>query len=153
MSRAEPILEQWIARTIESYPSAAVPFLSGQDDRFRNPVGYTLQTGLAALFSQLQGGMDEEQIGPALDAIIRIRAVQDLAPSQAVGFIFLLKPIIADLAPAGEREMLNNRIDRLALLAFDKYMQCREQLADIRVREGLRRIGARARSSAEGSIV
>ena len=87
----------------------------------------------------------------ALDAIIRIRAVQDLTASQAVGFVFLLKPILLELQP--ERNpaardvplgvLLNDRIDRLALMAFDKYMQCREQLADIRVSEGRRRIHVR----------
>jgi hypothetical protein len=91
--------------------------------------------------------MDTDRIATALDAIIRIRAVQDLTASQAVGFVFLLKPILLELQP--ERNpvlldvLLNDRIDRLALMAFDKYMQCREQLADIRVNEGRRRIHVR----------
>jgi hypothetical protein len=143
MSRAEPILEQWIARTIESYPRAVVAFLSGTDDRFRNPVGCTLQASLTTLFEQLRGDMSTAHIDPALEAIVRIRAVQDMTASQAVGFIFLLKPIVHELAPDNDRQMLNERIDQLALMAFDKYMQCREQLVDIRVREGLRRIGVR----------
>jgi hypothetical protein len=85
--------------------------------------------------------METERIAPALDALIRIRAVQDLTASQAVGFVFLLKPILRELAPVDDS--LNDRIDRLALMAFDKYMQCREQLADIRVNEGQRRMHVR----------
>jgi hypothetical protein len=147
MSARDPILEQWIAETIQSYPPSATPFLAGEDDPFRNPVGHTLRESLTALFEQLQGDMDTDRIATALDAIIRIRAVQDLTASQAVGFVFLLKPILLELQP--ERNpvlldvLLNDRIDRLALMAFDKYMQCREQLADIRVNEGRRRIHVR----------
>src|ERR1035437_3892403 len=147
MSEREPILEQWIAATIRSYPSSAAPFLAREDDPFRNPVGHTLRESLTALFDELQGNMDTDRIAHALDAIIRIRAVQDLTASEAVGFVFLLKPILLELQP--ERNpalldvLLNDRIDRLALMAFDKYMQCREQLADIRVNEGRRRIHVR----------
>jgi hypothetical protein len=140
MSASEPILERWIASTIQSYPSAAVPFLSREDDPFRNPVGHTLRESLRTLFAELQGNMDTDRIAPALDAIIRIRAVQDFTASQAVGFVFLLKPILRELAPEADQVSFDARIDQLALMAFDKYMHCREQLADIRVSERRRSI-------------
>jgi RsbRD-like negative regulator of sigma factor len=151
MSVREPILEQWIAQTIQSYPPASASFLSGDDDPFRNPVGHTLRASLTTLFDELRGDMETERIARALDAMIRIRAVQDLTASQAVEFVFLLKPILREFAPAHDpvlldpslNESLNDRIDQLALMAFDKYMQCREQLADIRVNEGQRRIHVR----------
>ena len=158
MSTVEPILEQWIARTIQSYPSSAAAFLSGEGDPFRNPVGHTLRQSLTTLYQELQGSMDAARIASALDAIIRIRAVQDLSPSQAVGFVFLLKPIVREFAQQSGQALLtnrisdrihnqmddqiNDRIDQLALVAFDKYMQCREQLAEIRKRESWQRMGA-----------
>ncbi|MBZ5612813.1 MAG: RsbRD N-terminal domain-containing protein [Acidobacteriia bacterium] len=141
MSPRDPIVEQWIASALQSYPSASVPFLSAEDDPFRNPVGHTLRQSLTTLFDELRGNMETDRIAPALDALIRIRAVQDLTASQAVGFVFLLKPILRELAPIDAS--LNDRIDRLALMAFDKYMQCREELADIRVNEGQRRMHVR----------
>jgi hypothetical protein len=141
MSPRDPIVEKWIASALQSYPSASVPFLSAEDDPFRNPVGHTLRQSLTTLFEELRGDMETERITPALDALIRIRAVQDLTASQAVGFVFLLKPILRELAPLDGS--LNDRIDRLALMAFDKYMQCREQLADIRANEGQRRMHVR----------
>ena len=145
MSPRDPIVEQWIASALRSYPSASVPFLSAEDDPFRNPVGHTLRQSLTTLFEELRGGMETERLAPALDALIRIRAVQDLTASQAVGFVFLLKPIVRELAPADVslNASLNDRIDRIALMAFDKYMQCREHVADIRVNEGQRRIHVR----------
>lgn len=135
MSTADPILEQWIARTIQSYPSAAIAFLSGQEDPFRNPVGHTLRRSLTVLFEQLTGEMDTGCIAPALDAIVRIRAVQDLTASQAVGFVFLLKSVLRERGAECDRVALDERIDRLALMAFDKYMQCREKLSEIRAKE------------------
>jgi hypothetical protein len=143
MSADKPILERWIAETIRTYPSATVPFLSSQNDPFRNPVGHTLRQSLAILFEQLQGDMDADRIASALDAVVRIRAVQDLIASQAVAFVFLLKPILRELASEHDQMLLANRVDQLALMAFDKYMQCREQLVEIRLSERLRRIPAR----------
>ncbi len=143
MSAREPILEQWIARTIQLYPRATVPFLSREDDPFRNPVGHTLRESLTILYEQLQGNMESCHITPALDAIIRIRAVQDLTASQAVGFVYLLKPILRELAPGHDQVRFADRVDQLALMAFDKYMQCREQLVAIRLNERLRSIPVR----------
>ena len=143
MNKSEAILERWFAQTVESYSPQALPFIKKNTDRFRNPVGHTLHEGLRALIEQVLGGMDTNCIAPALDAIIRIRAVQDLAASEAVGFVFRLKPILRDLAPEQNQAMLGGRIDQLALMAFDTYMRCREQVADIRVNEGRRSLRAR----------
>ena len=143
MKVREAILEQWIAETIASYPGAAVAFISGEKDPFRNPVGETVRRSLAVLLEQLHGAMEPAEIARALDDIVRLRAVQELAPSDAVGFVFLLKPVLRKLAPGEDLLSLNERIDALALLAFDKYMHCREQLAEIRLKEGLGAAGLR----------
>ncbi len=142
MSAHGPILEKWIAETMASYPPAVVPFLAGESDPFRNPVGHTVRQSLTTLFEQLLGEMDAECLGLALDSIVRLRAVQDLSPSHAVGFVFSLKPILRELAPEEDQIALAGRIDRLALMAFDKYTQCREQLAEIRISEWRRRVVA-----------
>jgi len=150
MSTDEPILEQWIARTVQSSPSSAVAFLSHEEDPFRNPVGHTLRQSLTILYNELRGSMEATRIASALDAIVRIRAVQDLSPSQAVGFVFLLKLIVREHAQQSGQALLDDRIDnrihdridRLALVAFDKYMLCREQVAEIRKRESWQRMGA-----------
>ena len=149
MSARVAILERWIAETIASYPAATAPFLAAESDPFRNPVGHTVRQSLATLLDELQGEMDLERIAPALDALVRLRAVQDLSPSQAVGFVFLLKPILRELAPEEDQIALTDRIDRLALMAFDKYMQCREQLAEVRMNEWRRGCVSRAARGAK----
>jgi hypothetical protein len=143
MSTSDAILEQWIARTVESYPRQSTPFLTSEEDRFRNPLGYTLRGGLATLLQQLLGDMDKDCIAPALNAIVRIRALQDFSASEAVGFVFLLKPILREYRSDADLPSLDRRIDQLALLAFDNYARCREQLAEIRVNESKRAMWAR----------
>ena len=140
MISSEAILERWVERTVESYPPPALPFLKGDGDPFRNPVGHTLRESLAILLRQLMTDMDPDRIARAVDAIVRLRAVQDLSASQAVGFLFLLKPILRDLAAEQDQARLDDRIDQIALMAFDNYMRCREELADIRINESRRSI-------------
>ena len=69
--------------------------------------------------------------------------MQQFTPSQSIGVIYLLKPIlrkeILPLVLKGNalKEYLEteSRIDSLALLAFDMYSKDRERLADIRITE------------------
>ncbi len=75
-----PILEKWIAETIASYPPATVPFLAGESDPFRNPVGHTVRQSLTTLFEQLLEDMDGESLGSAIDALVRLRAVAGSRP-------------------------------------------------------------------------
>jgi hypothetical protein len=87
--------------------------------------------------------MDADTIQRALDAIIRIRSVQEFTPSEAVGFIFELKTVIRDVihaqsqGPQDAHDLteLESRVDQVALLAFDKYTECRERLHQVRTKE------------------
>jgi hypothetical protein len=74
---------------------------------------------------------------------VRIRAVQALAADEAVGFVLLLRRIVREQLdpppPAEALAALDERIDRMALLAFDLFAQCRERLREIRAGEIARR--------------
>ena len=88
----------------------------------------------------------------ALEGLVRIRAVQDFSPAEAVAFVFLLKraarEVLEDVSeqaqsvPARVLSDLEARIDSLALLAFETYTRCREEIFEIRVREAQRRTAA-----------
>jgi len=134
------VVQEWFERTLRSYPGQTVGFLRGEKDPFRNPVGHTLREGLGVLFDEILGEMDEARITAALDAIVRIRAVQDHTASQAVAFLFLLKEVLREKSPAADLAALENRIDRMALLAFDLYMKCREKIYEIKAEEAKRRV-------------
>jgi len=139
-AKRERILERWLRTVLETYPADTARFLDGVADPFGNPVGHTLRTGLASLYDALAGGRSAAELAAAADGIVRIRAVQEFAPSAAVGFVHALRAILREeLAGAGlaesERAALEDGVDRMALAAFDVYVRCREKLFEIRVRE------------------
>ncbi len=138
--RKEAVVGEWLARTLRTYPDHTARFLLQDPDPFRNPVGQAFKHGLPALFDELTGAMDAARIHSVLDELVRIRAVQDFTPSQAVGFVFLLKEVLREQGPMPDE--LEGRIDRLALAAFDLYAECREKITQIRVAEARRAAGA-----------
>ena len=148
-AKKSAIIRAWLARTVQTYPEHTSRFLLQEEDPFRNPVGAALKDAFPVLFDALVVGEDAARVTPALDGIVRIRAVQDFTAGQAVAFVFLLKQLIRDalkteLEAAPERDPLvvvENRIDELALHAFDLFMRCRERISEIRVSEARRRLG------------
>ena len=137
-ARRAAVLERWLRAVLDTYPGETARFLDGVGDQFANPVGHTLRTGLARLYDALASGQTAAELAAAADGIVRIRAVQEFAPSAAVGFVHALRGILREeLAGIAdpERAALDEGLDRMALAAFDVYMQCREKLFEIRLRE------------------
>jgi len=140
------IVDKWFDLIIESYPADTATFLKGKGG-FTNPVGQTTSQGVEDIFDGLLIDADPSDIAPFLDSIIRIRAIQDFTPSQAVNFIFLLKKVIRDeflsqTDALGDKEglrdefhALDEKIDTLSLLSFDIFMKCREKLYDLKANE------------------
>lgn len=137
------ILERWFQLIIQSYPPDTVKFLKKKKDRFANPVGHTIMTGTRSIFDSLIGEADSNQVPEFLENIIKVRAIQDFSPSQAVAFVFLLKQVVREeLGENLERDSvakklsgLDSKIDQLGLMAFDIYTKSREKLFEIRVKE------------------
>jgi hypothetical protein len=142
MANSDDLAEQWFAQAIESYPHLTGKFLASERDPFRNPVGRALRDGMLILAQEVLGEMNREKIAAALDIIVRIRVVQDFTPSEAVGFVFLLRPLVLGTNPP-RPAMIESRIDQLALMAFDQYMKCRQQIAEIRANEVQRSVRLR----------
>ena len=142
-SKKKAIVQKWIDQVLDSYGSPE--FFKKQKDRFANPIGGTISESLMDLYEILLGGRELGEAAKPLENIIKIRAVQDFTPSQSVGFVYLLKDIVREeLAKEKNREevlvflsVLDPRIDKIALMAFDIYMDCRERLHKIRVNEVL----------------
>ena len=137
------VLEKWRDLIVQTYPADASEFLKRDKDRFNNPVGYTIASGTEGIYDALLEGSTSNVLSSTVDSIIKIRAVQDFSPSQAVAFVFLLKKAIREQLAAEMREnsfseqllAFESKIDELALLTFDSYMRCREKIHDIRVNE------------------
>ncbi|MGD9105861.1 MAG: RsbRD N-terminal domain-containing protein [Desulfobacterales bacterium] len=141
--RKTAIIKDWFILAVETYPPDTASFLKKQKDPFANPVGRTISQGLEALFNELLEEMDHETLTSFLDPIIRIRAIQNFSPSQAVSFIFLLKKAVREnIKKEALQEQLFNellffesKIDQLAMIAFNLYMQCKEKIYDLKANE------------------
>jgi hypothetical protein len=138
--RRDEVLASWRERVLAAYPEEAARFIRDASDPFANPFGAALREELGTLLDAVLGDGDEERLRAGLDRIVRVRAVQGLPPSAAVGFVLDLKPVLAQLArdcggaTAGELLRLDRQVDRVALAAFDVYSACREQVCEVRVR-------------------
>jgi hypothetical protein len=118
------------------------------------------------LFDGVVLGRETTPVSEALEALVRLRAVQEFSPSEAVSFVFALKRAVREhlreLGAEGElwSELvtLDEGIDGLASTAFDLYDKCRERVYAIRM-DAHRRSTASllmqldARKRADGSAV
>jgi hypothetical protein len=136
----DAILKEWLARTLQTYPFLSSRFLLEEKDQFRNPVGHALREGLPVLIDEILGEMDMAKIESVLSEIMKARAVQDFTASEAVSFILGLRVILRQSAPDADISAYEDRIDRMALLAFDLYMQCRERTYEIKANEAKRTV-------------
>ncbi|MBZ4659623.1 MAG: hypothetical protein JG766_1546 [Desulfacinum sp.] len=137
------ILKDWFHAVVDSYPAETAAFLKKEKDPFANPVGSSILEGLQGVFAQVVEGAEREKITPFLDRIIRVRAVQDFTPAQAVSFVFSFKEVVRTRLEgdgrlqelAGDLRTLEAAVDQVALMAFNIYMECREKLYELRVEE------------------
>lgn len=147
-ARADRIHGRWTESALADYPIQARKAWRRERDRFANPVGHSLRTGLRAILDALLGDGDPARVRESLDEIVRIRAVQPMSAPEAVGFVFRLKDAVrAEVRDSGrEAEVqdelpgLERRIDELALTAFDLYTGHRERLGELRIAELKRNI-------------
>jgi len=138
--KREAVLERWFQAVLATYADETARFLASGADPFANPVGHAVRDGLGRLYDRFALDSPEAELSSAIDGIVRIRAVQEFTPSAAVGFVYALRGILREeMASAAldtpAQAALENGIDRMALVAFDVYMKCREKIFDIRVRE------------------
>ncbi len=139
--RAE-VLARWRALVVDRTPRAGRVGGAGPVDPFHDPVGVSLWRTTAALVEELCGGGSAAAAATCLDELVRIRSVQDVSAPEAVRFVFQLRTAVHDVlgdelagAKPEERAALDERVDALALQAFDAYTRSREKLAELRARE------------------
>ena len=132
------IVRRWFDVTVGRYPAETAKFLRVQADPFANPVGAALREELAPILDGVLGEDDIASVEPSLDRIIRVRALQDMSPADAVSFVLILKEIFPEVVATSteaERRAFDLRVDGLLLTAFNVFSRCREQVYDIRVKE------------------
>jgi len=143
----EAIVQDWYHHILDTYPPETAKLWKNKGrDPFHNPVAVRSREAVEAVVDYLVKSKDDEALKAVLDYLdemVRVRAVQNFAPSQAAGFLFLLKKTVRerlwnDLTRLGAWEQfvaLESRIDGLALASLDLYAKCREKLYEIKLAE------------------
>jgi hypothetical protein len=135
--RRDRLLAAWRERIFAEYPGGP-GFFARESDGLRNPMGAIVRESTEGLLDGLLDGATEEETRGRLDGIVRLRAVQEFRPADALAFIVGLKGIVRaefdGTAPAGEMRAFEDSVDRLSLLAFDVYVGCREQMLKLSVK-------------------
>ena len=137
------IVSKWIKLIIDSYSIESSKFFNMEKNQFSNPVGNIISTNAASIFDEIIDSRDFEKISLLLTDIVKIRAIQDFSPSEAVGIVFLLKRVIREeLSKEINQEKILDEItelefviDKTALIAFDLYMESREKVFQIRLND------------------
>jgi len=143
-SKKDAVLKKWFDEILSVYPVQTSNFLKTQKDPFANPIGQTIFHGIEDIFNEiLNSETDSKNISSFLENVIRISAIQEFTASKAMGFIFSLKKAVRDALNKEINEgslypellILDERIDKIALLSFDIYMKSREKLYEIKANE------------------
>ncbi|MDI6735028.1 MAG: RsbRD N-terminal domain-containing protein [bacterium] len=134
----ESIINRWFDLIVDSYPQNTADFIKSEKNRFANPVGWTIKKGIEDIFEGIIQNKSDAQFFPILDDIIKIRAVQEFTPSEAISFIFLLKQAMCEKIAIENTELfaIESKIDTLASISLDIFMECREKIKQLKTNEG-----------------
>ncbi|WP_432738436.1 RsbRD N-terminal domain-containing protein [Maridesulfovibrio sp. FT414] len=141
--RKKDLAAKWFELVLSTYPRETQAVWKSNNDKFTNPVGITIKKVTGELYDLILQWKSADEIAKSLDELIRIRAVQDFAPSKALSFVFLFKKLLRDefmdeLRQEGKLDELlafEARIDNLGLIAFDIYTKNRDLITQMRIEE------------------
>ncbi|MFP4445578.1 MAG: RsbRD N-terminal domain-containing protein [Desulfosudaceae bacterium] len=134
------ICKNWTEQVLRTYPAQTAEIFIKEKDRFANPVAGSLSESLEKVMDGLIHNASGQELAAAIDPAIRVRAVQNFSSSEAVRFIFFLKEIIPEVIGsknllAEDWTWLDQKVQELALIGFDKYVECREKIFELRAFE------------------
>ena len=90
------ILDAWVDQVLATYPEDGARIFKKEKDQFANPVGYAVKSSLWEVYALLFESDSLEGLVPALNQLVKIRAVQEFIPSQAVSMAYKLKGVAKD---------------------------------------------------------
>lgn len=142
------ILAKWRTYALSIHENCQLINAGTKQGRFSNPAAYITDKNTGKIFDWLLNPENQGDLLAPLQEICRLRAVQELKPSRALQFIPALKQIIREEVPAllksqyaDELWNLDQRIDEMALLAFDIYADCKTRINEIKINEMKRLYG------------
>lgn len=135
---------KWVEAVFATYPLETTGFLRTRNDPFTNPVAHMTRQAASAIFDALAGEeVDQDEVKAAVGRFVKLRAVQKFGPGRNMAVFYLMKPILREIVLP---DMLANdqldaylnvesRLDTIALLGFDIYINARETVAEARIKE------------------
>jgi hypothetical protein len=137
------ILREWVDSILKTYPAETYDFITKRKNFFMQTVGQIFNHSCEKILESLLRDEKPEDLRKYIDDIVRLRAVQDFKPSEAVGFFFNLKKIIRErfsreISENGLYDELlefESSIDNACSVAFDVFMECREKLYELKANE------------------
>jgi hypothetical protein len=147
-ARLDTIVDRWGDAVLSAYPPDSAALFRAQQDPFANPLGHSVRKGTNGVLRAILNEMDRGELQSHLDEIIRIRAVQQLTPAEALAFVFSLRSIVRDVVPEAEADPryrrdlaeMDRKIDEVALSAFEIYAARREEVSELRIKEVKRQV-------------
>jgi hypothetical protein len=132
--KRKALCERWVDSVLAGYDPRLGAAWKKRPDPFTNPIAFILTERAPGLLAALAGEADEKATAAALEDVLSVRAVQDMAPSKAVEAVWRWREVLEEMLSPGpdDREELRGRVERLGLMAFDAYMRCRERVFRIR---------------------
>ncbi len=141
----EDLLNAWFEEMMHSYPEESRKYFRKIKSEFTNPVGANLYTSLKNLLQTLlSDAPDADLVNENVNMILRIKAVQEVLPSQAVSFVPALKQIVEKICGKELKDKgvslaewldFYSDIDTVALYAFDSYSESRELIYKMRLEQ------------------
>lgn len=141
IEKRNKIFEQWYEDIVRTYPRDSNILLNDTTKQFTNPLAYNLHLESKAIFDAIFEDKYLELIDKPLINILKIRAVQDFSSAEAVGFIIDLKKAFRNVLNSSGTSYINflqiidDRVDKIMLKAFDIFMQVRERIYEIKANE------------------
>lgn len=135
------ILDAWVDRVLSTYPDDGSRIFKKEQNPFANPVGHAVKSSLWEVYALLFEREELKNLIPALTQLVKIRAVQEFLPSQAVSMPYKLKEVVKDFYRKRKLDdhegwlLFEEKADTLAYTLFDLYMASREQLHKTRLEE------------------
>jgi len=141
--KKQAMLDRWFDRILEDYPPETQALFRENRTPYSNPIGFTLRKGMEGLIGEILQPTNMEKARAILEPVMRVRAVENLPPSQGGKFILPLREVVSEIVREAKRNDLlgqewldlNSRIDQLALLGMNLYSECREKVNQLRVKE------------------
>jgi len=136
------IIKKWHLAIIETYPNQSRKHFLGNKNKFSNPVGYTIENSLPAIVEAVINKSLTDEAKKSLDDIIKIRAVQDFKPADALNFVFGLRAIIIseifDDIDFKDFLKLEKIFHLIVEYAINSYVNDKERIFEIKANEQLK---------------